>query len=158
MRMYIKETATSVVPDRSKPVVGAVAVECSPISSMLCQDAVGVDGEEYIHYGTDIAVLLNQQRLSKELVPIAESVFNSARSAELSDDYKDLSDEDILSCIKSRYIQAPCEVQDWTKYLLSELDALVAARAASEPKEPETPPGTGGISGPVTGGLGGPAN
>lgn len=143
MRMYIKETADTVTIDRSKPVVGAVAVECSPISPLLQQDAVGVDGEEYIHYGTDIAVLLNQQRLSKELLPIAESVLNSVRSAELSDDYKDLSDDDVLSCIKSRYIQAPSEVQDWTRYLLAELDGLVAARAAAEQnKDPETPPGT----------------
>lgn len=112
----------------------AVVMEKSPVSKFLVDEVY--DGDVVIkHYGTDIGILLSQDRLSRELGPILDSIVSNVRSGDLSDKYAGLSDDDLIRTVKSRYIQAPCEVRDWSSYLMSELEALevIPTESASEP-------------------------
>lgn len=118
-----------------------ISYQSSPIDSFLSEelfDASDSDSPPAIHIACDISILFNQQRLGKELSPIVADWF-SANQSELSDRYSSLSDDEILSCIKSKYLQRPCEIVDWTKYLSDCLDELVEAKKASESKEPIDP-------------------
>ncbi|UPW41700.1 internal scaffolding protein [Peromfec virus RodF8_16] len=121
-----------VIKFNRKPLKGAIVYVPSPVSKFLADIRYPYDAPDQpvIHYGSDISVLLNQQRLqSKEFAEIANDIMSRARSSDLSDKYSHLSDDDILSCVKSRYVQAPSEVQQWTQYLMSQLDNLADAAA-----------------------------
>lgn len=119
----------------------ALFYEPSPVDAFISDevyDSSDADSKPAIHIASDVSILFNQQRLSKELAPIVADWF-SAHQVDLSDRYSSLSDDEILSCIKSKYLQRSCEIADWTKYLSDCLDELVEAKKVSEPKEPTDP-------------------
>lgn len=114
-----------------------VSVQSSPLSSFLTETIYDHDVEEHctVHYGTDVGIMLNQQRITRELAPIINDLFNAVHSPDLSDDFSNLSDDEILSCIKSRYCQSLNEVRDWTSYLMSELKELNAQKETEQQTE-----------------------
>lgn len=135
MRMYVNTPDDMPVVYSPRPTSsGSVVMEKSPVSKFLVDEVY--DGDLVIrHYGTDVGILLSQDRLSRELGPVLDSIVSTVRSGDLSDKYAGLSDDDLIRTVKSRYIQAPCEVRDWSAYLVSELQALevVPTESASEP-------------------------
>lgn len=134
MRMYIHEISED---EKFSPVLDVkdcVVYKPSPLSSMLVERVKDVDGKEFVCFHSDISLLLSQQRLSRELSPIFEDMLRSSGASDLSDMYPNLTDDDIFSCIKSRYLQAPSEIQDWSRYLMAELDRLNLEMA--QPSEP----------------------
>ncbi len=139
MRMYVNtpdDMPVVYVPTPVSP--NAIVMEKSPVSNFLVDEIY--DGDEIIkHYGTDIGLLLSQDRLSRELAPVLDSIVSGVRSGDLSDKYAGLSDDDLIRTVKSRYIQAPSEVRDWSAYLMSELDALevVSTDSSDSPDFPE---------------------
>lgn len=106
----------------------------SPIEPLMNEPLYN-GSESCIHLGCDISIMFNQERISKELAPIVEEWFAS-HSSDLSDRYKNLTDAEIISCIKSRYIQRPSEIQNWTAYLTSELDAIVKEKQSQKIENP----------------------
>lgn len=106
----------------------------SPIEPLMNEPLYN-GSESCIHLGCDISIMFNQERISKELAPIVEEWFSS-HSSDLSDRYKNLTDAEIISCIKSRYIQRPSEIQNWTAYLTSELDAIVKEKQSQKIENP----------------------
>ena len=130
MSRYYDNSKTYVEPCVSTTLDSTVILfSPSPIEPLMNEPLFN-GSDSCIHLGCDISILFNQERISRELAPIVEEWFTS-HSSDLSDRYNSLSDAEILSCIKSRYIQRPSEIQDWTAYLSSELDSLVEAKKDS---------------------------
>lgn len=90
------------------------------------------DTKESIRVTSDIYMLFNQQRLDKMTLQQLAAHFNSmvVREPSLSALKSKLSDEQLASIVKSRYIQSPSELLAYSKYLNTlgdeQLQAIVA--------------------------------
>lgn len=67
----------------------------------------------------------------------------SVREPKFSDLRGKLGDEQLISFVKSRFIQSPSELMSWSQYLMSSSDEVIASLAAAQaaatpaPTEPE---------------------
>lgn len=108
-------------------------LENSPVNE-FCFERLEVNGEEVVTLTSDIYMLFNQQRLdhmSKErLVAYFESL--SVNEPTLRDLRSKLSDDQLCSFVKSRFIQSPSELMAWSQYLMSSQDEMIAAIAAAQ--------------------------
>lgn len=113
---------------------GCVTYEPSAVDSFLTEDVYLRSGKTAVRFVSDVRFLLNQKRIERELLPVIDEIVAGARSSELSDAFSHLSDDEIISCVKSRYIQTPSEVKDWSRYLLAEAERLnIPVDVPSEP-------------------------
>ena len=115
-------------------------LEKSPVNEFMFQE-VEVSGKNTLRVTSDIYMLFNQQRLdrmSKErLVSYFESLsVNEPKMRELR---SKLSDEQLCSFVKSRFIQSPSELMSWSQYLMSSQDEMIAAAAAEKQAEQPAP-------------------
>lgn len=91
------------------------------------------DSMESVRVTSDIYMLFNQQRLDKMTLQQLAAHFNSmvVRDPSLSALKSKLSDEQLASIVKSRYIQSSSELLAYSKYLNSlgdeQIQAIVAA-------------------------------
>lgn len=93
-----------------------------------------------------IIVLFNQQRLDNMGVTAAKAFIDSLvpKSNALAELRQKCSDEDLMSMVKSRHLQAPAEILSWCRYMQqnidtfnSEVQKLVEARQAEEQQKVE---------------------
>lgn len=80
-----------------------------------------------VSVSNDIYLLLNQNRLSALGEDNVKKILDSigSQNSAMSELRKKVSDSDLLSFCKSRYIQTPSELRAWSNYLNSEMSALV---------------------------------
>lgn len=74
-------------------------------------------------------VLFNQQRLQQlGQFPLQEWIdaMNNVKSDPLKELRSKISDEDLISLMKSRYCQKPSEIAQWSSYLASRIDDVQA--------------------------------
>ena len=106
-------------------------VEPSPLHDFMFQE-VECDGETSITITSDIHMLFNQHRLDKltraQLVEYFDNL--SVSEPKMSDLRKKMTDEQLCSFVKSRFIQTPSELIAWSQYLMSSQDSIIAAAAA----------------------------
>lgn len=105
------------------------------------------DGEQQAGYmSDDIYLLFNQQRLAKSLGTDTVNAWLESlqpRSDALASLRAKCSDDELLSLVKSRYIQSPCELLAWSEYLnnnMSDLLAKVGEPAPAPVDEPAPAP------------------
>lgn len=107
--------------------------EKSPVDEFLIQETEN-GGVPSVRLTSDIYMLFNQKRLDrmslKSLVDYFESL--SIKEPEFSALRSKLGDEQLVSFVKSRYIQSPSELMSWSQYLMSSSDEAVAALAAAQ--------------------------
>lgn len=108
-------------------------LEQSPVNEFIFQEHE-IDGEKSVRCSSDIYMLFNQQRLdrmSKErLVSYFENLsVNEPKMRELR---SKLTDDQLCSFVKSRFIQSPSELMAWSQYLMSSQDEVIAAAAAEQ--------------------------
>lgn len=111
-------------------------VEQSPVNE-FCVEKLEVNGVETIILTSDIYMLFNQQRLDKmtkdRLLAYFENLsVNEPKMRELR---SKLSDDQLCSFVKSRFIQSPSELMAWSQYLMSSQDEMIAAAAAEQQTE-----------------------
>ena len=109
----------------------------SPVDSFVTESVEMANGKTRIHIVNDIGILFNQQRLAQMSPMMIESWLGMVRNASPDDG---LTDEQILSVIKSRYIQSNADVYNWTRWLQQNMDGLIAEakeRAAQHVQEAE---------------------
>lgn len=116
-------------------------LETSPVNE-FCVEKLEVNGVETIILTSDIYMLFNQQRLDKmtkdRLLAYFENLsVNEPKMCELR---SKLSDEQLCSFVKSRFIQSPSELMAWSQYLMSSQDEMIAAAAAEQPAPYEVNP------------------
>lgn len=107
--------------------------DSSPVDQFLFQD-IEVNGVVSRRYTSDIYMLFNQQRLDRMTRDSLLSYFESlqVREPQFADLRAKLGDEQLISFVKSRYIQSASELMSWHQYLMSSSDEAVAALAAAQ--------------------------
>lgn len=108
-------------------------LENSPVNE-FCLDRLDKNGTEVVTLTSDIYMLFNQQRLDRmskdRLLAYFENLsVNEPKMRELR---SKLSDEQLCSFVKSRFIQSPSELMSWSQYLMSSQDEMIAAAAAEK--------------------------
>lgn len=111
-------------------------LENSPVNE-FCLERLDKDGIEVVTLTSDIYMLFNQQRLDRmskdRLLAYFENLsVNEPKMRELR---SKLSDEQLCSFVKSRFIQSPSELMAWSQYLMSSQDEVIAAAAAEQQSE-----------------------
>ena len=120
---------------------GSEFVEPSPLHDFMFQE-IESNGKKSIRVTSDIYMLFNQQRLDKltraQLVEYFDNL--SVSEPKMSDLRKKMSDDQLCSFVKSRFIQTPSELMALSQYLMSSQDAMIAAAAAeNQPVSEPTP-------------------
>lgn len=90
----------------------------------------------------DIGLLLDNKRITDySLQAVLQSIVDGARSSVVSDQFSGLSDDELISVVKSRFIQSPCELLEWSEWLEENLTALsdAAKQVKNRPDKVENP-------------------
>lgn len=124
----------------SKELSQSEFVENSPLNEFYV-DKLEVNGVETIVLTSDIYMLFNQQRLDRmsrdRLLAYFENLsVNEPKMRELR---SKLSDEQLCSFVKSRFIQSPSELMAWSQYLMSSQDEMIVAAAVETQAEQPAP-------------------
>lgn len=111
---------------------GSEFLEPSPLHDFMFQE-IECDGKKSIRITSDIYMLFNQQRLDKlTRAQLVEYFGNlSVSEPKMSDLRKKMTDDQLCSFVKSRFIQTPSELMAWSQYLMSSQDAMISAAAAA---------------------------
>lgn len=105
----------------------------SMIDSFMFQKHKSVaDGVDSIRVTSDIYMLFNQQRLDRMTREALINHFDNmqVQSPALKTLRSKLSDDQLISLVKSRYIQQPSELLQWSMYLNSLADEQIQTIAA----------------------------
>ena len=149
-RFPMKQRTPAAVPSVSSADLFVSAFrEEHPIEHFLLQENKAPnDAMPSYRRTSDIYMLFNQQRLDRLSREKLLEYFSSipASDTRMSALRAKLGDEQLVSFVKSRYIQSPSELIAWSRYLMSSQDELVAAAAAEQqtqvdaqqPAAPET--------------------
>lgn len=112
----------------------------SEIIDNFCYEELPCDDKrKSVHVADPVHVLLNQERLNEALGQTAAKTFIDSFRNQKNDPFAELrskcSDEDLMSLVKSRHLQAPAEILAWSKYMQnnmelfnSEVQKLIEAR------------------------------
>lgn len=115
-------------------------LENSPVNE-FCFERLEVNGNEVVTLTSDIFMLFNQQRLDRmskdRLLAYFENL--SVTDPKMSELRSKLSDDQLCSFVKSRFIQSPSELMAWSQYLMSSQDEMIAAAAAEKQAEQSAP-------------------
>lgn len=115
-------------------------LENSPVNE-FCFERLEVNGNEVVTLTSDIYMLFNQQRLDRmskdRLLAYFENL--SVTDPKMSELRSKLSDDQLCSFVKSRFIQSPSELVAWSQYLMSSQDKMIASAAAEEQPEQSAP-------------------
>lgn len=105
----------------------------SPLDEFMFQE-VEFDGQKSVTLTSDIYMLFNQQRLDKLSREHLIDYFNnlSVQQPKFSELRSKLTDNQLISFVKSRFIQSPSELMAWSNYLMASQDELIAAVAAEQ--------------------------
>lgn len=116
-------------------------IELSPVNDFIFQEHE-VDGVVSVRCSSDIYMLFNQQRLDRMSRESLVKYFGelSVTEPKMKELRSKLSDEQLCSFVKSRFIQSPSELMAWSQYLMNSQDEMIASLAAEQnpaPIEPE---------------------
>ncbi len=108
----------------------------SPIDQFLFEE-LEFDGVKGVRLTSDIYMLFNQQRLDRlsreSLLSHFESM--SVNEPKFGDLRAKLGDDQLISFVKSRFIQSPSELMAWSQYLMSSSDVVVAELVAAQQEQ-----------------------
>lgn len=122
-------------------------LEPSPVNDFIFQEHE-VDGTVSVRCSSDIYMLFNQKRLDRMSCESLVKYFSdlSVTEPKMKKLRSKLSDDQLCSFVKSRFIQSPSELMAWSQYLMNSQDEMVASLAAeqsqtqTEPAPTDTPP------------------
>lgn len=117
----------------SKELKQSEFLENSPVNE-FCFERLDKNGTEVVTLTSDIYMLFNQQRLDRmskdRLLAYFENLsVNEPKMRELR---SKLTDDQLCSFVKSRFIQSPSELMAWSQYLMNSQDEMIAAAAAEQ--------------------------
>lgn len=115
-------------------------LENSPVNE-FCFERLDKNGTEVVTLTSDIYMLFNQQRLDRmskdRLLAYFENLsVNEPKMCELR---SKLTDDQLCSFVKSRFIQSPSELMAWSQYLMNSQDEMIAAAAVEQQTEQSAP-------------------
>lgn len=140
--VHVFKNTRSTLPrvERTKTLTVNTPYQPSPLDDFMFQPHdVDIKGNTSVSLCRDIALVLDQKKAASYGLDAAiNEMLSRVRQAPLSDSYSGLSDDDLISVIKSRYIQAPCELLQWSEWLENNLSAI--EQAAIEKADLEVEP------------------
>lgn len=139
-RLEAYEVPVSLNSARSCELIQSEFLEKSPVNEFMFQEIV-VSGRKTVRVTSDIYMLFNQQRLDRMSKQRLTSYFESlsVNEPKMRELRSKLSDEQLCSFVKSRFIQSPSELMSWSQYLMSSQDEMIAAAAAEKQVEQPAP-------------------
>lgn len=143
--MFQKRRTTPYIPVDSpnilsfKEMITSEFKEETPVDQFIKQE-IEVDGFPSVRFTSDIYMLFNQQRLDRLSRESLLSYFDSIVVSEpkFGDLRSKLGDDQLISFVKSRFIQSQSELMAWSSYLMSSSDAAIAELAALQ-EQSQTP-------------------
>lgn len=139
-RLEPLEVPVSLNSARSCELIQSEFLEKSPVNEFMFQK-IEISGRKSLRVTSDIFMLFNQQRLDRmskgRLISYFESL--SVNEPKLHELRSKLTDDQLCSFVKSRFIQSPSELMAWSQYLMSSQDEMVAAAAAEQQTEQSAP-------------------
>lgn len=126
-------------PVSSKDMLCSEFRQESPVDQFLFEEHE-VNGMKSFRLTSDIYMLFNQQRLDRLTRENLLSYFDSLviNEPKFGDLRSKLGDDQLISFVKSRFIQSPSELMAWSQYLMSSSDAVVAELATAEQQAQQT--------------------
>lgn len=123
-------------PVSSKDMLCSEFRQESPVDQFLLEE-LEFDGVKSVRLTSDIYMLFNQQRLDRLS---RESLLSYFKSMSVNEPKFDglrakLGDDQLVSFVKSRFIQSPSELMAWSQYLMSSSDVVVAELAAAQQEQ-----------------------
>lgn len=114
----------------------------TPVDEFTYETVKNPDGEDSVTLTSDITMLFNQQRLDKcsneSLLRYFDSL--SVSPSPLKELRSKLSDSELISIVKSRYIQTPSELLAYSETLLNDYGAELASLARLSPVDDQVDP------------------
>lgn len=143
--MFQKRRTTPYIPVdspnilSSKEMITSEFKEETPVDQFIKQE-IEVDGFPSVRFTSDIYMLFNQQRLDRLSRESLLSYFDSivVSDPKFGDLRSKLGDDQLISFVKSRFIQSQSELMAWSSYLMSSSDAAIAELAALQ-EQSQTP-------------------
>lgn len=137
--MWSKRRLTPYVTPICKCVVGSKEMSCSefreesPVDQFRFQE-LEVHGKPSQCLTSDIYMLFNQERLDKMSRQSLLQYFDqlSISQSQLSELRSKLTDDQLISFVKSRFIQSKSELMAWSQYLMNCSDTQIAQLAQSQ--------------------------
>lgn len=130
------EVSVSLTSARPCELIQSEFLERTPVNEFMFQENE-CSGTKSIRITSDIYMLFNQQRLDRmsreRLVAYFDNV--SVSEPKMRELRSKLSDDQLCSFVKSRFIQSPSELMAWSQYLMSSQDEVIAAAAAEKQAE-----------------------
>ena len=113
----------------------------SPVDEFTFEQVKNPDGEDSVTLTSDISMLFNQQRLDKCSRETLLRYFDnlSVSFSPLKELRSKLSDSELISLVKSRYMQTPSELLTYSTYLVNEFGSSLASLVHSPVVDPPTP-------------------
>lgn len=102
----------------------------SPLDEFIFYEGVTQDGTSITFVQNDLFMLFNQERLSKigfDTVASWLEQLQSSKDSGLDKLRNSLNDDELLSLVKSRHIQAPSELLAYSKWLNDNADEYTKA-------------------------------
>lgn len=134
------EVPVSLTSARSCELIQSEFLERTPVNEFMFQENE-CSGSKSVRITSDIYMLFNQQRLDRmsreRLVAYFDNV--SVSEPKMRELRSKLSDDQLCSFVKSRFIQSPSELMAWSQYLMSSQDEVIAAAAAEQQAEQPAP-------------------
>lgn len=130
------EVPVSLNSARSCELIQSEFLEKSPVNEFMFQE-IEISGRKTFRVTSDIYMLFNQHRLDRmskdRLLAHFENL--SVNEPKLCELRSKLTDDQLCSFVKSRFIQSPSELMAWSQYLMSSQDEMIAAAAAEQQTE-----------------------
>lgn len=113
----------------------------TPVDEFTNETVQNLDGSESVTLTSDITMLFNQQRLDRtsqeSLIRYFDSL--SKQSNSFSALRSQLTDQQLISIVKSRYIQAPSELLAYSNYLVEQFGDELASLSTVPVVDPSVP-------------------
>lgn len=111
----------------------------TPVTQLLLDYSTDIKDTKVWFKTSDIDLLFNQQRLDNLGIDQINNWLSSLSHSQSSAIKGKYSDEELIALCKSRHIQSPQELLNWSEYLTSQFEQLkIDVQAQQEPQVSNT--------------------
>lgn len=103
-------------------------------SFLIAAHKAPYDSQESVRITSDIYMLFNQQRLDRMTREAVINYFNDmvVKDSSLQNLRDRMTDDQLISVVKSRYMQAPSELLSWSRWLNAQADTYIKDYLAAQ--------------------------
>lgn len=123
-RRFISVVDNKVSYNRKACIKHTVLYQESAVDEFYTEEVVCANGDKVLHHVDPLIMLFNQERLNNLGFMGAKEFLDSLRQQDsvLSELRSKCSDEQLVSMLKSRYLQTPSEIMSYCRYIEGNMD------------------------------------